>query len=790
MLGTSKSISVFDPRSLGGCRLWLDGADSSTLFADLAGTTLASVSGQVQLWKDKSYGANHFSNKSANTSVYFPTRDSVGGVYIANTGIPAYSSTTYCCMRSISNFFTASYYSIYAVVKFPTYSTNDKALQTIFCCQRSADTNETRNPQWCVSGGFAVASTPIPLVSSSIRSSAGGDYNNFIGDEKPTANTICVMAFTSGVLSNAVFRSGKQVASGQCTSYVPWTTCGSPPSFAGWFQANGTTTDSRWSTANYYEFLIFDSEHNPAQRKQIEGYLSWKWGVQSTLSSVHPFYSRRPLARQFNPNDIAGCGLWLDGADASTMFQDTAGTTPVTANGQLVSRWKDKSQNGFAFTTGAGGTAPTYNTNALNSVSGVTFGSTESSTTFSTNFKWLDSTINCYSSFTLGGSNTTVFAVLNVNALSQHNRVFYTSIDLDMGILYPWTGAGFIWDQPYNSAANRLLNSYSTTGGQILSLVRSGANMTAYANGTSFASLSTASGTIGNASSTVSIGGGLFGGTYYTFNSNICEMVIYNRDLTTVERQQTEGYLAWKWGLLASLPSTHSLKSFPPAMTSMFLPTNIVGCELWLDANDASTVTGTSPVTAWSDKSGNGRNLGVGSGTTTYVSYAIGSAVKLNASYMFVTSAVNLTNVTAFIVAASPTIVNNQTVFGGRPNTSAQYSSTDGFGFYIDTGGDRVYGGGPITNTFSVSSPFLTTFTLASNGVMSSWQTGSVAGTVSVSARTSTAQGFVIGGEWNGSAYGNIVSYAYLYEIIVYNTVLTTTQIRQVEGYLAQKWKF
>jgi hypothetical protein len=27
--------------------------------------------------------------------------------------------------------------------------------------------------------------------------------------------------------------------------------------------------------------------------------------------------------------------------------------------------------------------------------------------------------------------------------------------------------------------------------------------------------------------------------------------------LTTTQRQQVEGYLAWKWGLNASLPTTH-----------------------------------------------------------------------------------------------------------------------------------------------------------------------------------------------------------------------------------------
>jgi hypothetical protein len=40
--------------------------------------------------------------------------------------------------------------------------------------------------------------------------------------------------------------------------------------------------------------------------------------------------------------------------------------------------------------------------------------------------------------------------------------------------------------------------------------------------------------------------------------------VYYQRALTTIERQELEGYLAWKWGLQTSLPSTHPFAKFRP----------------------------------------------------------------------------------------------------------------------------------------------------------------------------------------------------------------------------------
>jgi hypothetical protein len=46
------------------------------------------------------------------------------------------------------------------------------------------------------------------------------------------------------------------------------------------------------------------------------------------------------------------------------MFQDTAGTTPITAAGQAVARINDKSGNGWVFTQATAANRPTYNVDA------------------------------------------------------------------------------------------------------------------------------------------------------------------------------------------------------------------------------------------------------------------------------------------------------------------------------------------------------------------------------------------------------------------------------------------
>lgn len=54
-------------------------------------------------------------------------------------------------------------------------------------------------------------------------------------------------------------------------------------------------------------------------------------------------------------------GVWYDPGDITTLFQDTAGTIPVTASGQTVALMKDKSGNGVDATQSNAAKRPTFN---------------------------------------------------------------------------------------------------------------------------------------------------------------------------------------------------------------------------------------------------------------------------------------------------------------------------------------------------------------------------------------------------------------------------------------------
>ena len=48
------------------------------------------------------------------------------------------------------------------------------------------------------------------------------------------------------------------------------------------------------------------------------------------------------------------------------------------------------------------------------------------------------------------------------------------------------------------------------------------------------------------------------------FTGNIQEVIVFTSAITATQRQQVEGYLAWKWGRQSSLPSTHAYAKFSP----------------------------------------------------------------------------------------------------------------------------------------------------------------------------------------------------------------------------------
>lgn len=231
--------------------------------------------------------------------------------------------------------------------------------------------------------------------------------------------------------------------------------------------------------------------------------------------------------------------LWYDADDASS----------VTLVGSNVSQWNDKSGNAQNASQATSGNRPAYVTNVLNGRACLRFDGTNDEFTTTHSF-------NGYTSFS-------IFAVAKAtsDALSQ-SIVRHQSGGNYM--VFPWSGGGvgtprviLSWD----GATTTVNNTGSFTAASIVAFLRSsGSTNIARLNGTqqnSRVANSTAFSVTGNTTICGNVGSECFGG-------DVHEIIVATGAMSSTDRDKTEGYLAWKWGLTGSLPAGHPYKSSSP----------------------------------------------------------------------------------------------------------------------------------------------------------------------------------------------------------------------------------
>jgi hypothetical protein len=309
---------------------------------------------------------------------------------------------------------------------------------------------------------------------------------------------------------------------------------------------------SRVPASNYYaEIIIYNSALTVPQVKQMEGYLAWKWGLIASLPNGHP-YKSAPIApfpsrsvpfngslSSWQPTQVPGCALWLDAADSSTL----------TISGTAVTQWNDKSGNGNTATAPTAN-VPVYSPRSLNTLATLQFRSSNDILLVANNFNI---------------PSITFFIVVNP-ASSQPNGVNAGILSTDTASAFGRTlglGSGSWQQERYNAFSN--ITGYTANVWTIVSLQFTTTVSSALGvNGTIFSA--PASGT-GTNSTGLKIGSYNNTGSYATFNANfdVGEILVFSDSVTINQRQQVEGYLAWKWGLQGSLPGNHPFKRWPPS---------------------------------------------------------------------------------------------------------------------------------------------------------------------------------------------------------------------------------
>jgi len=728
-------LRAFQPNNMLECALWFDAADRSTI-------TLSS--GNVTQWNDKSGNGYSVIQPTASNRPTYTTNllNGLPGIQLTNTtflyqicsNIPAFSSTP-----STTVFIVAKNGSSFA-------GSGWNIVNTIWFFGNAAGT-----ARYHFSFGQSTTNAVTLWGTGSAR----------VGEGRTVPlNTAAIIGFTISTTGvsinvNGILTTFSGAAATNANNNTTWFVFGDP--------REGTLTND----INIHEFIGFNTDLNASQRQQVEGYLAYKWGLVSSL---------QPVIASFSPTSIAGCQVWLDGADP-------AGTGVQPANGAAVSTWVDKSTRSMNGT--AVGTAPTFDsTRRAILFSGANYYSLPNSAFPTGNSSY---TYLMIVNFTSYASGYPYPGVLGGGGYSGSDSIGFRTNGAGGGFYAYWFGNDIYSPTSYGLDQISSIVSFYTTGGS-RSLIQNFSTVT-----------SNTPTTQRNQTSVNNTVGKSFGSE--NMIGYIHEVIVYDTNLSGIQRQQVEDYLINKWGIIS-----HSFKKFPPASIpsrsiSSFSPRSISGLLVWLDGTDTSA-TGLVPanggtLSTWFDKSGNGYNFtqaGISTSlpsisyNTNGIGVYFGSLQGLNnttvpfpTSYTIFAVANQLTNSGASAyqyVLRSPHNADYIVFFGSRGGIFATFAGSA-------SAWNDVNANSP-ASTIATTSSTASLLCCTNNGTTLTPYFNGVAMTTKVGTNASTT-GMIIGSTF---AAGSPQPWlGTIYEIIVYNSVLTTIQRQQVEAYLAYKWK-
>jgi hypothetical protein len=416
-----------------------------------------------------------------------------------------------------------------------------------------------------------------------------------------------------------------------------------PPAFPNNFSnlyLGGNGSNGSCFTGNIYETIVVAGVLQTQRRQQLEGYLAWKWALNTLLPSSHPYKLAAPTytPATFDPTLLPGLTIWLDG-------NDTTGTGATVANGTALTTWFDKSGWGRNATmTGS----PTIITNAGNGKSGVNFSATGANNMYGGITMPAQTYINELNMFIVyksTGAAPTYTDLISRGQTATPVGGTGNTFSLYNGNMLSANGASAVYASTYNtnlSIWNGLVSQKSATT-SFFRLTINGVEQAVVSGSPSY------NFTPYDAAGFITIGSSRSTGT---FTGHFCEMLIFNTPLSTNQRDQVEGYLAWKWGLQSSLQTSHPYYVATPTPNPVaFNPSQIDGCAFWLDATDP-LANGSAPntltaVNTWFDKSGNNRNFSFNGSSGTYTTGLFGSL-----------PGIDMTNGSGYSSAAFPNTIN------------------------------------------------------------------------------------------------------------------------------------
>ena len=503
-----------------------------------------------------------------------------------------------------------------------------------------------------------------------------------------------------------------------------------------------------------------------------------------------PATAKTGSSTAFLPTSISGCSLWLDG-------KDPAGTGIAPSTGATVSTWVDKAAGKNGAATGS----PTYIAGGGINFNGSAY--------------FLNQT------FTQNVSQRSIFIVMQETTRQNVYGVFSL-------IPTPSSGTDYGTTNGLSVETSNGLRFYGMNGGYFSDIGNSsllvkavyndnmnGTTGSGFLNGTNATNF-TANYTAGTCSG-YSVGSRWVGSisTSYALNGAIYEILLFNTPLTVTNRQTIEGYLAQRWGLITGLPSGHpgitnnyltittavpqfSITSVPrpsPVFTvkeivvaapATFTPASVGTLSVWLDAKATATLSlSGANVTAWADKSTNAysatQNNSLGyptytAGTYPYVNFNANQGLRI-AARPYVTSW------TLFVAMNSVSLGNRWFI--------SPYNTVGIVLMGMAQGSSKIFPGllpGAPSDATGNHIEMTTAQNTSTTGVLAWFRDGTQQVTNTTNANIAAVPGAALGIGANQSGDFDINGQYQIYEFLLYNTYLNTTERQKIEGYLAWKW--
>ena len=587
----------FNPSLTSGLVLWLDASDTSTI---------TQSGGTITQWIDKSTSA------LTATAVNSPTL--VANIQNGFPGISLNGSTQYFNLGNNLNMGTNQLY-IFVVSKFN--STADGAI-----IGKSLYGSQAARYSLLRSGAL------IPLIEAS-----GGAVNNSgLNSDTSTSPRLLNMVWDRSTIY--LYQNGSSVFSVGLSDSSNLTT-GNSLLIGAYQNGSGGTPPVAGLYMNGYihEILMYmTSTASPlgeTARQQIESYLAQKWGL--TLGAGHPGLTStvyrstylknsavkrniaimKPFFTGFTPRQIPGLALWFDGTDSST----------ITLSSGSLTQWNDKSGNGRNLTAVSGYANATVSSAFQNGLNVFNFSGNGLYRTAGGAVVYPQ---DCYIVVALK-STTAHVDVLGMGDTGNDN---FNSLTFGEYSASRWHNGSSVFARTPNCVSS---TTETSTSFLLIQWSIANNNFLLRRNGTQL--VQTASYTYGFSNSSTSvfqIGFRHTNTTSANFSGYIGEIVVFNNQLGTTDRQNVESYLAQKWGLVSSLPGGH-LNATQPAgartalslANSKFSLTPIPSYILkytYTGSNQSFVVpSGVTSVNVYMWGAGGGAGLGAGGGAGCYV---------------------------------------------------------------------------------------------------------------------------------------------------------------------------